>query len=133
MKVILDTNVFVSGVFFSGPPYRILEAWRDGKIQLVMSQEILDEYRRIGKKLAEQFPNVDLEPILDLVTMRAEMFSVRNLRVPACKDPDDDKFLACALASKCKVIVSGDKNLLRVSGFRGIKVIRPRNFVDEYL
>ena len=133
MKVILDTNVFVSGVFFSGPPYRILEAWRDGKIQLVMSQEILDEYRRIGENLAEQFPNVDLEPILELVTMGAEMFSAQNLREPVCKDPDDDKFLACALASKCKVIVSGDKNLLKVSGFGGIKVIRPRNFVDEYL
>ncbi len=133
MKVILDTNVFVSGVFFGGPPYRILEAWRDAKIQLVVSQEILDEYRRIGENLAEQFPSVDLEPILELVIMGAEMFSVQNLREPVCKDPDDDKFLACALASKCKVIVSGDKNLLKVSGFRGIKVIRPRNFVDEYL
>ncbi len=64
MKVILGTNVFVSGVFFGGPPYRILEAWRDAKIQLVVSQEILDEYRRIGENLAEQFSNVDLEPIL---------------------------------------------------------------------
>ena len=88
MKVILDTNVFVSGVFFSGPPYRILEAWRDSKIQLVVSQEILDEYRRIGESLAEQFQNVDLEPILELVTMGAEMFSVQNLREPVCKDPD---------------------------------------------
>ncbi len=54
------------------------------------------------------------------------MFSVQNLREPVCKDPDDDKFLACALASKCKVIVSGDKNLLKVSGFHGIRVIRLR-------
>jgi putative PIN family toxin of toxin-antitoxin system len=133
MKVILDTNVFVSGVFFSGPPYRILEAWRDGKIQLGMSQEILDEYRRVGESLAEQFPNVELQPMLELITINAELFSVQNLPEPVCKDPDDDKFLACALASKCKVIISGDKNLLKVSGFHGIRVIRPRDFVDEYI
>lgn len=133
MKVILDTNVFVSGVFFSGPPYRILEAWRDGKIQLVMSQEILDEYRRVGESLAEQFSNVELQPMLELITTNAELFSVQNLPEPVCKDPDDDKFLACALASKCKVIISGDKNLLKVSGFHGIRVIRPRDFVDEYI
>jgi len=133
MKVILDTNVFVSGVFFSGPPYRILEAWRDGKIQLVMSREILDEYRRVGESLAEQFPNVELQPMLKLITTNAELFSVQNLPEPVCKDPDDDKFLACALASKCKVIISGDKNLLKVSGFHGIRVIRPRDFVDEYI
>jgi putative PIN family toxin of toxin-antitoxin system len=133
VKVILDTNVFVSGVFFSGPPYRILEAWRNGKIQLVMSQEILDEYRRVGESLAEQFPNIELQPMLELITINAELFSVQNLPEPVCRDPDDDKFLACVLTSKCKVIISGDKNLLKVSGFHGIRVIRPRDFVDEYL
>jgi predicted nucleic acid-binding protein len=40
VRVILDTNVFVSGVFFRGPPYEILESWRDGKVQLVVSPEI---------------------------------------------------------------------------------------------
>jgi putative PIN family toxin of toxin-antitoxin system len=133
VKVILDTNVFISGIFFSGPPYRILEAWRNGKIQLVMSQEILDEYRRVGESLAEQFPNIELQPMLELITINAELFSVQNLPEPVCRDPDDDKFLACVLTSKCKVIISGDKNLLKVSGFHGIRVIRPRDFVDEYL
>ena len=65
MRVILDKNVFASGVFFSGPPYRILEAWRDGKLQLVVSQEILEEYRRVGERLAKQFPGVNLQPIID--------------------------------------------------------------------
>ena len=51
MKIVLDTNVFISGVFFSGPPYQILKAWRDGKAQLVISQQILEEYRRLGETL----------------------------------------------------------------------------------
>lgn len=56
MRVILDTNVFVSGIFFSGPPYEILHAWRQGRVTLVVSVEILSEYERVGQELAKQFP-----------------------------------------------------------------------------
>jgi putative PIN family toxin of toxin-antitoxin system len=133
VRVILDTNVFVSGVFFAGPPYRILEAWRDGELQLVVSQEILEEYQRVGETLAEQFPGINLQPIIDLVTPNAEIFPNQVLPGSVCEDPDDDKFIACAIVSRCKVIVSGDRHLLKVPGFGGIKVMRPRQFIDEYL
>jgi putative PIN family toxin of toxin-antitoxin system len=133
VKIILDTNVFVSGVFFTGPPYRILEAWRDGRLQLAVSREILEEYQRVGETLAGQFPGVMLQPILDLLATNAEIFPDQVLQEPICEDPDDDKFIACAVASRCKVIVSGDRHLLKVSGFGGIKVMRPRQFVFEYL
>ncbi len=73
MRVILDTNVFVSGVFFGGPPSRILEAWRDGQVRLVLSAAILEEYRRVGEILAGEYPGVDLEPFLALVTVEAEV------------------------------------------------------------
>ena len=133
MKVILDTNVFISGVFFTGPPSRILKAWHDEKLQLVISQEILEEYERVAKELTAQFPSVNVRRILELVAAKAECYSPHRLMEPVCGDPDDDKFIACALASKCKIIVSGDKHLLKVSGFRGIKVVKPAEFVDEYL
>ena len=133
MKAVLNTNVFISGVFFGGPPYQILKAWRDGKLQLVVSQEILGEYQRVGKALQRQFPGVDLDPILNLLTVEAELTLSSSLPEPVCEDPDDDKFLACALASKTKLIISGDEHLLRASGYRGIEVIRPRKFVDKYL
>ena len=55
MKIILDTNVFISGVFFSGPPYQILKSWRDGKVQLVISKEILAEYQRVGEILVDKY------------------------------------------------------------------------------
>lgn len=57
MRIVLDTNVFVSGVFFSGPPCDILNAWRSGKVRLVLSAEILEEYRRTGEELARRFKN----------------------------------------------------------------------------
>jgi len=133
VKIILDTNVFISGVFFAGPPYQIIKAWRDDILKLVISEEIFEEYRRVGKLLGEQFPMVDLQPILDLVRASAQIFSVKCLPESVTDDPDDDKFLACALACKSKMIVSGDKHLLKVNGFRGIKIIKPREFVDNYL
>lgn len=133
MRVVLDTNVFVSAVFFSGPPHQILKAWRDGKIQLVVSPEILEEYQRVGEIIAKQFPKVDLSPIIDLLAVEAKLVLPPSLPEPVCADPDDDKFLACALASKTKFVISGDNHLLNVSGYRGIKIVRPRKFVDEYL
>ena len=133
MKIVLDTNVFVSGVFFKGPPYQILTAWRDGKIQLVISPEILEEYRRVGEILAEDRPVVDLRPMLEFVIQNATIYSAPPLVEPVCDDPDDDKFLACALVSESSIIVSGDKHLLKVSGYQDITVLKPRDFVDQYL
>jgi len=133
VRVILDTNVFVSAVFFSGPPYQILKAWRDNKIQVVVSPEILEEYQRVGGILVKQFPKVDLGPIIDLLALEANLVSPPPLPQPICADPDDDKFLACALASRTKFVITGDKHLLKVSGYRGIEIVRPRKFVDEYL
>jgi putative PIN family toxin of toxin-antitoxin system len=133
LKVVMDTNVFVSGVFFSGPPYEILKAWQEGEFELVVSQEILDEYRRVGEILAEERPKVDLNPFLNFLLEHAKVYKPAKLKEPVCEDPDDDKFFACAIASGSKIIVSGDKHLLKVSGYEDIEVLKPRDFVDRYL
>ena len=67
MKIVLDTNVFISGIFFSGPPYRILEAWRAGKVQLALSIEILEEYRRVAQILAAEHRGINLDSLIDLL------------------------------------------------------------------
>lgn len=133
MKLVLDTNVFVSGVFFTGPPFHILEAWRDGRIELLVSAEILQEYTEVGDRLRSRHPEVDLTPVLAMVVLEATILRAPALPEPVCIDPDDDKFLACALAGRCRMVVSGDKHLLDVSGYRGIQVLRPRAFVDLHL
>jgi uncharacterized protein len=133
LKVVMDTNVFISGVFFSGPPYQILKAWQLGQLELMVSQEILDEYQRVGEILAEEHRSVDLKPILNFVIEHAKVYQPAKLKEPVCEDPDDDKFIACALASGSGVIISGDKHLLKVSGYQGIEVLKPRQFVDRYL
>ena len=133
MRIVLDTNVFASAVFFGGVPGRILEAWRDGRLQLVLSAEILDEYQRVGQVLGSQYSGVDLEPFLGLLTVEAEIIEAPGLPAPVSADPDDDKFFACASAAGVAVIVSGDRDLLDHDGWQGVRVLRPRQFTDEFL
>ena len=133
MRVVLDTNVFVSGLFFTGPPFQILDAWRRRALRLVVSPEVLEEYQRVSQELAEEFPQIDLGPPLALLESQALMRKPRKLPVPACADPDDDKFLACALGGRTKMVVSGDRHLLAVDGYRGVRVLRPRQVVEEHL
>ena len=133
MRIVLDTNVLISGIFFSGRSFEILKAWRDDKVRLVLSPEILDEYYRTSNLLKERFTSIDVEPILNMIAINSDLIQAPALREQVCDDPDDDKFLACALAGNAKVIVSGDKHLLRLSGYQGIIIVRPAKFVDEYL
>jgi putative PIN family toxin of toxin-antitoxin system len=132
MRVILDTNVILSAIFFGGIPGRILNATRDGELTIVLSLEILDEYRATAERLAKKF-DVEYEEILDWIAVHSEMVAAPELSEPVCADPDDDKFITCALASKAKIICSGDKHLLDVNGYRGIEILRPRAFVDRHL
>ena len=133
MKIVLDTYVFASGIFFGGPPGQILEAWHDGRVTLVVSLEILDEYQRVGEELAVHFPEIDLSPFLELLALTGEFYDCPPLAERVCTDPDDDKFFACALASGCSCIVSGDKHLLQASGYGDVEVLRPRQFVEQHL
>jgi putative PIN family toxin of toxin-antitoxin system len=133
VRIVLDTNVFVSGVFFTGPPSRILRAWSEGRVTLVVSPDILDEYYRVGVRLAEQYPDVDLNPAIALLAVEAEIVDASELSEPVSDDPDDDKFLACARSAGVPIVVSGDKHLLEVSGWESIDVLKPRQFLDRYL
>lgn len=131
MKVVVDTNVFISGVFFGGPPGDVLAAWRERRIELVVSHDIIEEYVRVTERLSARFPRVDAGPALRLVAAFATSVWAAPLPEPVCVDSDDDKFLACAVAAGARYVVSGDRALLATSPYRDVIVIRPRDFVDN--
>ena len=133
MRVVLDTNVLLSAILFAGTPGRILEAWRTGKVELVLAPDIADEYVRVAERLEERYDDVEVQPIIALVIQNATLVSATRLPGPVCDDPDDDKFLACARASGTDIIVSGDKKLRATSGYEGIQVLTPREFIDRFL
>lgn len=135
LRAILDTNVLLSGIFFGGVPGRLLTAWQDDRLALVLSPAILGEYHKAGAELTARYQALaaSLDSILTLLAQTATIVDAPVLAERVSADPDDDKFLACALAARTPLIVSGDKHLLRVSGWNGITVVTPRQCVDRYL
>lgn len=132
MKVIIDTNVLISGIFFNGPPYEILQKWQQGKFDLLVSVPILNEYKRVGQLLSKKYPGVNINPVLEFIEKKSNLINI-TLKIPnICSDPDDDKFFECAVNGNCTLIVSGDRHLLEASGFRNIYVLKPRDFLDKY-
>jgi hypothetical protein len=67
VRIILDTNVFISWIFFSGPPSQILKAWKNQKLQIVLSKQILDEYQRVA---------IEITPIIELVTIQCRFIDI---------------------------------------------------------
>ena len=133
MKVILDTNVFISAVFWGGLPQRIIEEWKSGCFTLVVSKEIYEEYLIIAGRLSKRFPTADSAPVLDYIAKNASFVEAPRFDSQVCEDPDDDVFLEAAVASGAKIIVSGDKHLLACDGYRGVNVIKARVFVEKHL
>lgn len=134
MRVILDTNIVLSGFFFGGVPGRVLEAWRNGHMTLVLSAPILAEYREAGAAFEASYGGSDFETFAALLVLRAEIVDAPEfLPQQVCRDPDDDKFLACAIAAGAGLVISGDKDLRAVSGWGGIEVLTPRQFLDRYV
>jgi putative PIN family toxin of toxin-antitoxin system len=133
VKVVIDTNVLMSGIFFGGTPGRIVDAVKLGEITLAASPSILDEYRRVGEDLESNYGELGAPSMLTFLAARAEVVDAPDLATPASRDPDDDKFLACALAASASVIVSGDRDLQTLESWQGIDILSPRAFADKYL
>lgn len=131
MNIIIDTNVFISGIFWSGAPSNILKAWKNRKITLIASQEILDEYDRVSKALSKQYPKIDLSPFIELLAINSKIYTPLKLKEKISRDPDDDKFIACALAANVKIIISGDQDLLSIGEYKGINIIKPADFLKQ--
>ncbi len=115
MKVVLDTNVVMSGIFWKGLPSKILELWSDKLFSLVMSEEIFSEYKEVVIVLQKRYKiNRNIDALLNLIAVNAHFVHPHISNFPRCSDPDDDKFIALAVSSKAKYIVTGDRALLKV-------------------
>ncbi len=114
MRIVLDTNVFVSGIFFSGTPHRILRAWRDGRVKIVYSAAIFQEYERVLIELSRNFPHINGRPFLYLLSDYGELVQPSVMTGISCRDPEDVKFIECVLHSRARCLVTGDKDLLEL-------------------
>ena len=132
IKVVLDTNVFVSS-FFGGNPRKIVDLWKTGEITLCLSKPIIDEYVEVLRRLGLT-DEPELEELLGLFANGFHaIFTAKTPQLHVVeKDPDDDKFVECAVALKADCIVSGDKNLVAIQEYMNIKITNPKDFIASY-
>lgn len=132
MKVVIDTNIFVSS-FFGGNPRRIIDLWKTEKITLCLSKVILDEYIEVLQRIGLQDED-EMGELLSLFKRGFNMlFTTKTPKMKVVKDdPDDDKFIECAMALKAEVIVTGDKAIEAVGEYMGIKILTPQRFLKNY-
>lgn len=132
MRIVIDTNVVASGVFFGGAPRRVLESISSGIIDAYATSDILEEYHDTIHKLMEKYGGRFDSDGLDRFQIMVNLIEA-NTKVNVCRDPDDDKFLGCAIDSKALYIVSGDKDLLTLEKYEDIEIITARDFCNRYL
>lgn len=132
MRVVLDTNTLISALLFSGTASRLVPLWQSHRITVLVSKAILQEFLRV---LA--YPKFDLSSdeikglIGDEVLPFVETVQVRHHLAVVRRDPDDDKFLECAVAGRAKYLVTGDQDLLELKSYHGIMICTVGEFLEE--
>ncbi len=129
IRAVLDTNVLVSALLFSGEIGNVVSSWKARKFVPVFSQDTFDEFRRVLF-----YPKFSLTPreidalIQDEVVPFCEVVDIEDEIIGVCRDRADDKFLSCAVAAHADYIISGDKDLLALGNFRNIPIITAAEF-----
>lgn len=131
IRVVIDTNVFVSS-FFGGLPRKIIDLWKNGRIVLCLSPEIIEEYLAVLNRLGLE----DAQEISNLTRLFAEgynsIFTAKTSRLGVVKeDAEDNKFLECAVALNSKIVVSGDKHLTTIRKYIDISIMSPREIIEH--
>ena len=135
-KVVLDTNVLISGVIASGYSASILDAAQREEIKLVTSAHMLEEFSDVisRRHIARKYPKAaeNAEALLDF--LRAFAILTSGIPTPNAVSPDrdDDYVLACALDENVDCIVSGDPHLLNLKSYENIPILTPKEFVERY-
>ncbi len=130
IKVVIDTNIYISAVFWQGKPRKVVDLGRTQDIQIFTSTEIEDE---ISEKLQTKFKLSRAEAdriMFDFSTFTIPLSIKKKHRV-VIDDPDDDKFIDCAMACGADFIITGDKHLLKLQEYMGIKVVKAAEFLAQ--
>ncbi len=133
MRAVLDTNTIISALLFSGTASRLVPIWQSGRIQPLLSRAILDECLR-----ALAYPKFGLAAD-DIKELLGETFlpfaevvrSTKRLAIRV-RDPDDRKFLECAVAGRAEFLVTGDRDLLALQSYRGIAILTAGDLLRRF-
>lgn len=128
----LDANVCISGLLWTGIPHRLIRAAETGDLIPVTTPAIMDEVRDVlaRPKFASRIAalNTSVGELMEALLSIVEVLQEPKVEQVIPQDPDDDKILACAVASRARWIISGDAHLLALKRYRGIPILTPKQF-----
>lgn len=128
--MVLDTNIIVSALLFSGVASRLEDKWKSGSLVILATKEIVQEYIRVLAYPKFELTETDIEMLLHQEILPfIETIKTKGSFQPISRDPDDDKFLACAVAAKADFVVSGDDDLLTLKRVGKCPIVS----LDEFL
>ena len=128
MRVVLDTNIFISAVL-GGRLGIIIDEWKAGKFKLIITDAIAREYLEVINRPKFKIPPDEIIAASDYLLQIAEFVTPVEEILVIVADPTDNKFLEAAIAGKVDYIVSGDNHLLEIGSFREIPIITAREFI----
>ena len=129
MRIVVDTNVLVSAILFGGRPAELIRMILLHVVAAVATQEIIEEYQSTIDYLLRKYDGREVNIPLDIICSAMEIIPAQS-RGKVCRDPDDDKFISCAMDGRCYYIVSGDKDLLTLKRYRGVRIVTVSEFFE---
>ena len=130
MRVVLDTNVFVSGIHRTGDSGRIISMFRDKKFELISSMPIIEEIIKTLKNFRVPLSKEDISTWENIILENSLIVEPEERVEIVKEDKDDNKFIEAAISGKADYIISQDNHLLKIKEFRGIKILTPKEFLD---
>lgn len=132
MRVVLDTNTLISALLFSGTASDLLPLWQTGRITILLSKAILQEYLRVLAYPKFRLSGEEIKGLIEgKVLPFVETVEVKKHLTVIRRDPEDNKFLECAVAGQAEHLVTGDRDLLEVGSYRGITILTVGQFLDQ--
>jgi uncharacterized protein len=134
MRVVIDTNVVVSRYLSShGAPAQVFDSWQEKLFDVLVSEPILEEYERVLKyphvRAKHQLSDTEIAQIIEDFANLAKIIQPTKHLAVITADPDDDKFLECAVEGNAAYIISGNKHLYDLKAYRGIQIFKPAEFL----
>ena len=136
MRVVLDVNVWISGWLWGGIPGQILMMAQNRQIDVFASEALIEELQSVLERAKlqskVQSKGLTVQALISQTRQLAQLCATIALDVPQLRDPDDTIILAAAVAANAEAIVTGDLDLLTLTDFNGITILKPQDLLSHY-
>ncbi|GHU01061.1 hypothetical protein FACS1894147_00200 [Spirochaetia bacterium] len=132
MKIVLDSNIFVSSFFWKGNPRKIFDRVTNGLDELYITDKILQEIVTAMSRKKFDADKKEIEDYIKIIESYSIKLFPKNVEEKISRDKDDDKILQCGLEGNVDFIISGDDDLLVLKNYRGIKILKPKEYLNIF-